>query len=169
MQTRVKPLPVLMTLGGLLLSPLCRADASKDDVEYLSKSAQGLMSELKLGAMAQKRASDERVRAFGQQMVADHGKDLQKLKACQPTTRQAARIDGPRPAEGSGQARQAVRKDFDKEYVRYEVEDHRDDIREQKEALDKKLDPALKQFAKDELATVTGHKQKIDALEAALR
>ena len=146
------------------------SDLSHKDEKYMTKTAHGLISEVAMGEMAQKNAADERVKQFGKRMVDDHGKELADLKQL-ASQKKVALPD----AMDHGQKKEFDKlgklsgKDFDKEYVKYEVEDHRDDIREQKEALDKKLDPALKQFAKDELATVTGHKQKIDALEAALR
>src|SRR4051794_27704689 len=77
----MKPFVGLMMLAGLAAPCLGEAaDLSKSDLKYMNESAQGLKSELKLGAMAEQRASDEGVRNFGKQMVADHGKDLQGLQ-----------------------------------------------------------------------------------------
>ena len=57
----------------------------------------------------------------------------------------------------------------DQANVKYEVKDHRKDIKEQKEEIKKSADPELKQFAGKELETVTGHKQKVDALQARIK
>src|SRR5205085_10774093 len=55
-------------------------ELGKKDVKYMQETAQGLMSEVKLGRMDQKQASDERIKDFGRRMVADHGKELDELK-----------------------------------------------------------------------------------------
>jgi putative membrane protein len=60
-------------------------------------------------------------------------------------------------------------KEFDQEYVKYEVKDHREDIKDQKEQIRKTADPELKQFASKELETVTGHEQKVNSLEAQIK
>jgi putative membrane protein len=158
----------MMIVTGLLASQSGHAaSADKSDVKYVTETAQGLMSELKLGALAQQRASDPRVKDFGKQMVTDHGKDLEELKTLAakkgialPSTMDAdQRKEADKLGKLSG-------KDFDREYVKYETRDHRDDIKEQKEEAGKTADPDLKAFAGKALATVTGHKEKIDALHA---
>jgi putative membrane protein len=157
----------LMMLAALLASqPGRAAPPDKSDVKYVTETAQGLMSELKLGALAQQRASDPRVKDFGRQMVTDHGKDLEELKAL------AAKKGIALPqAMDADQRKEAAKlgklsgKAFDREYVRYETKDHRDDIKEQKEEAGKTADPDLKAFAGKALATVTAHKEKIDGLQ----
>lgn len=162
----MKPMIGWMMLAGMLVAqPGSAASLDKDDMKYVTETAQGLMSELKLGALAQERAADPRVKDFGKQMVTDHGKDLEELKALAAKKRIAL----PRTMDAD-QRKEADKlgklsgKDFDREYVKYETKDHRDDIKEQKEEADKTADPDLKAFAGKALATVTGHKEKIDAL-----
>lgn len=171
MKRTLTPLAALTMFAGLAASPFTQAtDLSGDDAKYITESAQGLMSELKLGDMAQQRASDQRVKAFGKQMVAEHGKDMQALTALAkqkqvrlPETMNAdQRKEADKLAKLSGKA-------FDQEYVKYEVKDHREDIKEQQEEVNKTADADLKQFAGKELDTVTAHKKKIDALQAAIR
>jgi putative membrane protein len=167
----MKPLVASMMLAGLFASQWSNAASlSKNDVKYVTKSAQGLMSELKLGALAQERAGDQRVKDFGKQMVTDHGKDMEELKglAAQkhvqlpPTMNQEQVKEARKLGKLSG-------KEFDKEYVKYEVKDHREDIADQKKETEKTDDSELKKFASKELETVTGHKQKVDALQAQIK
>jgi putative membrane protein len=158
-------------LAGLAVPCLSgAAELSKSDLKYMNESAQGLMSELKLGAMAEQRAGDEGVRNFGKQMVADHGKDLQELqrlaKQKQVSLPESLNDDQSREA---AKLEKLSGKDFDREYVKYEVKDHKEDIKEQKEVLKKTRDPELKQFAGKELDTVTGHKKTVDALQARIK
>jgi putative membrane protein len=161
----------LMMLAGLAAPCLGQAaDLSKSDLKYMSESAQGLMSELKLGTMAEQRASDQGVKDFGKQMVADHGKDLQELQqlAKQKQVKLPETMSDEQTKEAS-KLEKLSGKDFDREYVKYELKDHKDDIKEQKEVMKKTRDPELKQFASKELETVTGHKKTVDALHARIK
>ena len=133
----MKPFLGLTLLAALAAPCLSQAaDLSKSDQKYMSESAQGLMSELKLGKMAEQRASDEGVRNFGKQMVADHGKDLQELQRL-AKEKQVKLPD----SLNDDQSKEAAKleklsgKDFDKEYLKYEVKDHKEDIKEQKDLL----------------------------------
>ena len=156
--------------GALLLAGTAQAaDTSKKDTEYLQKSAQGLMSEVKMGEMAQKQAADARVKQFGKRMVDDHGKDLQALRqlASQkhvtlpdaPDSEQQEEIDKLAKLSGA---------DFDKEYVKYEMKDHKDDVKENGKTMKKAADPEVRHFAGAEYRTVLAHRKEIDALHAQL-
>ncbi|MFL6673258.1 MAG: DUF4142 domain-containing protein [Massilia sp.] len=146
------------------------AEPGKKDSKYMTESAQGLMSEVKLGDMAQQRGQDERVKAFGKQMVDEHGKDLQNLRqlATQKnvTLPETLNDDQSKEAEKLGKL---SGKDFDKEYLKYEAKDHAHDIKEQGEQMKKTADPDLKKFASAEYETVTKHKKAVDALRAQLK
>lgn len=161
----------LMMVAGLFASQSgSAASLSKSDVKYVTQSAQGLMSELKLGALAQERAGDQRVKDFGKQMVTDHGNDLQELKrlAAQKRVRLPHTMNHDQLKEAD-KLNKLSGKEFDREYVNYEVKDHRGDIQDQHGEISKTADPELKQFASKELETVSGHKQKIDALQAQIK
>lgn len=168
--------PTISKLRLVLLASLVAAQAShaaavgKDDAKYVTESAQGLMSELKLGAMAQERAGDARVKAFGQQMVTDHGKDMQALKAL------AAQKGVALPDDMNDEQRKEAAKlgklsgaAFDREYLQFETKDHREDIKEHKKQARVTRDADLKKFASEELATVTAHKQHVDLLRAQIK
>lgn len=156
-------------LAGLVVSQASIA-ASTSDVKYVSESAQGLMSEVTLGTLAQDHAGDPRVKDFGRQMVNDHGKDLERLKALAMkmntelprTTNRDQQKESDKLGKMSGKA-------FDQEYVKYEVKDHRDDIKKQNKELKKTTDPDLRQFAEAELATVTAHKHAVDSLQDRIK
>jgi putative membrane protein len=157
-------------VGGLVLGHAAlAADLNKKDTEYLQKSAQGLMAEVKMGDMAQKQAADERVKQFGKRMVDDHGKDLQNLKqlASQkhvtlpdaPSKKQSKEADKLAKLSGA---------DFDKEYVKYEMKDHKEDVEENGKTMKKAADPDVKQFASAEYQTVSAHKKDIDGIHSQL-
>jgi putative membrane protein len=159
-----------LAVGGLLLSHVALAsDINKKDTEYLQKAAQGTMAEVKMGELAQKQASDERVKQFGKRMVDDHGKDLQNIRqlASQkhvtlpdaPNTEQSKEADKLAKLSGT---------DFDKEYVKYEMKDHKEDVKESSKTMKTAADPDVKNFASAEYRTVTAHKKEIDKLHTQL-
>jgi putative membrane protein len=141
------------------------AELSKKDIKYMHDTAQRLMSEVKMGEMAQKQASDGRVREFGKKMVDDHGKELDELK--QIASQKGVTL----PDEPSKEQKQEAAKlakmsgaAFDKEYVQYEVKDHKKDVKDQGEEMKETSDPDLKKFATSGHETVSTHKQIIDQL-----
>jgi putative membrane protein len=146
------------------------ANLSKKDSKYMTESAQGLMSEVKLGEMAQQRGHDERVKAFGRQMVDDHGKDLQILQ--QLASQKKLSLPETLNKDQSKEAEKLAKlsgKDFDTEYLKYEAKDHSHDIKENGEEMKRTADPDLKKFARAEYETVTKHKKAVDELRAQLK
>jgi len=157
-------------IGGLLLGHAALAsDVNKKDTEYLQKTAQGTMAEVKMGEMAQKQAADERVKQFGKRMVDDHGKDLQNIRQL-ASQKHVTLPDAP----DEKQTREAEKlaklsgTDFDKEYVKYEMKDHEDDVKESGKTMKKATDPDVKNFASAEYQTVVAHKKEIDAIHSQL-
>lgn len=145
------------------------ADLDKKDAEYLQKSAQGTMSEVKMGEMAQKQAADERVKQFGKRMVDDHGKDLQNIRQL-ASQKHVTLPDSPNKEQSKETDKLAKLSgaDFDKEYVKYEMKDHKDDVKENAKTMKKAHDPDVKNFASAEYKTVSAHKKEIDDIHAQL-
>jgi putative membrane protein len=161
---------LIIVVGGLLLSHVALAkDISKKDTEYLQKAAQGTMSEVKMGEMAQKQAADERVKQFGKRMVGDHGKDLQSIRQL-AGQKHVALPDAPdkEQTRETDKLAKLSGADFDREYVKYEMKDHKDDVRESAKAMKEATDPDVKKFASAEYQTVVAHQKEIDAIHAQL-
>jgi len=151
-------------VGALFLSHAALAsDIDKKDTEYLQKSAQGTMAEVKLGDMAQKQGADERVKQFGKRMVDDHGKDLAAIR--QLASQKHVTLPDTPDKDQTKEAEKLAKlsgADFDKEYVKYEMNDHKDDVKENGKAMKEAHDPDVKQFASAEYRTVVAHQKAID-------
>jgi putative membrane protein len=163
-------LKVTTIAATLFLSHMAvAADLKHDDAEYLKKTSQGLMAEVEMGKMAEKQASDERVKQFGKRMVDDHGKDLQNLKqlAEQKHVALPASPDKDQRKEAEKLAKMSGA-DFDKEYVKYEAKDHKDDVKENGKTMKKADDADVKKFASAEYETVSQHKKMVDDLNKQL-
>src|SRR5262245_38887501 len=61
-------------------STISSAPASEQDAKWAVEAANGGMTEVELGKLAQQKATSERVKGFGAMMVSDHGKAGDKLK-----------------------------------------------------------------------------------------
>lgn len=145
------------------------ADLSHKDEKYMTKTAHGLISEVAMGEMAQKNAADERVKQFGKRMVDDHGKDLENLKqlANQKKVKLPDAMDHGQKKEFDKLGKLSG-KDFDREYVKYEAKDHKEDVEDQGKEMKSTSDPDLKKYATAAHDTVSRHKEIVDELHRTL-
>jgi putative membrane protein len=115
---------------------------------FIEKLAQHSMAEIELGKLAEKNGSSEEVKKFGRQLVEDHTKAQEDVKKLA----QAKGIDLPAELDrGHKRTLDSLQKktgaDFDRDFVRDMVKDHRSDVKDvQKEARDAK-DPEVKALA----------------------
>jgi putative membrane protein len=138
------------------------------DVAFAMKAAQGGMAEVQMGQLAVQNASNPDVKAFGQQMVDDHTKANDKLKA----VAQAQNMTLPESLNAKHQAEYSKLQalsgpSFDREYVKCMVKDHEEDVKEfQKEANTGK-DPQIKAFASETLPILEQHLSNIKSIQPA--
>lgn len=150
------PAVLLVTLGT-------RADDKKgdqpfDDATFVKKAASGGMLEVELGKVAAKQAKRDDVKKFGEQMVADHTKANEELKAAA----KAAGLEvptklGDEHAKHFDMFANYKGTDFDRDYAKHMVKDHEEDValftRASKEAKSKDI----KDFATKTLPTLQKH------------
>jgi putative membrane protein len=127
---------------------------------FAMKAADGGMAEVELGRLASQKASNDRVKQFGQKMVDDHSKANNDLK-------QAASQEGIElPADVSAKHKQKMEKlsalsgaAFDKAYMDEMVRDHVEDVKEFEKASKAPGDSPVKKFAASTLPTLKDHLQ----------
>jgi putative membrane protein len=131
---------------------------AQGDRQFVEKAAMGGMMEVQLGQLAQQKAENAQVKQFGARMVTDHGKANDELKqiASAKGMQLPASVDAKHMADlRKLQSMQGA--DFDREYMRHMVADHKKDIAEfQKQAKSGK-DADLKGFASKSLPTLQEH------------
>jgi len=133
-------------------------EVSSSDRKFMEKAAQGGMAEVQLGKLATEKASAPEVKQFGQRMVDDHSKANDQLKqlASQkgvtlPTTLdKSAQKEHDRLSKLSGA-------EFDREYMKHMVSDHKKDVSEFKSEASKAKDADLKQWAQTTLPVLEEH------------
>jgi putative membrane protein len=140
------------------------------DSTFMMKAAQGGMAEVELGKMAVQKASSDRVKQFGQQMVDDHSRandELKSLAAGKGMTLPGA-VDAKdkatiRRLEGlQGEA-------FDRAYMEDMVNDHQADIAEFQREADHGSDPEVKAWAAKTLPTLQHHLQMAQDVWSAVK
>ena len=137
-----------------------RSSMERADRSFVEKAAVGSMAEVELGKMAQQKAADPQVKAFGERMVQDHGKaheELTRIGSSKGVTLPATmdrshRRDAERLAKLSGA-------EFDREYMKHMVDDHRNDVKEFEKASRSSKDTEVKDFASRTLPTLQTHLQ----------
>lgn len=139
--------------------------ALEDDSEFAVAAADGGMMEVKLGELAKTNAASADVKKFGEMMVTDHSKAGDELKAL------ATRKNITLPAALSDDKQkkyddfaQKKGKEFDKAYVSFMVDDHKEDISEFEEAAKDAKDPDVKAWAEGKLPTLKHHLETAEAL-----
>jgi len=139
------------------------------DANFAMDAAQGGLAEVKLGKLAAAKAESPDLKAFGQQMVDDHSKANNQLKA----VAQAQNMTLPADVNSAQQAMydklsKLSGSEFDKEYVKGMLKDHQEDVK--KFAREEKTgkDPQIKSFAAETLPVIQGHLEKIKSIQSQM-
>jgi putative membrane protein len=151
--------------GLILLFAAGSAFADSPDSSFYKNAAEGGMSEVELGQLAQKKAAGSAVKEFGAMMVKDHTATNEKLKSL-AASKQVSLPDSPNAMQKASKTKldAMTGNNFDNAYVRGMIADHKNDIKEfEKEASEGK-DPQAKAFASETLPTLRAHLQKIQAI-----
>jgi putative membrane protein len=137
---------------------------SRTDADFLKEAALGGMLEVELGRLAMRNAGSDEVRRLGQQMIDDHSKSNQELKSLA----QSEGVMLPSQLDPQhGKALQRMQKlsgaDFDREYMKMMLEDHRKDIKAFNDEGHGGDDPEVKLFAMRTLATLRAHLATVES------
>jgi len=154
----------IITLGAaFILASSVSAAFAKTDKEFLSDAIQGNLGEISVGQLAQQNGNSDGVRSFGQMLVQDHSAANDKAMQL------AKSHDLAPPSEPKAEAKQVHDKlaklsgeEFDKEFAKAMVDDHKKDIKEFEEQAQGSGDVAT--FAKDTLPTLKKHLETAQSL-----
>ena len=143
--------------------------AKSGDEAFAMKAAQGGAAEVKMGKLAAEKASDADVKAFGQQMVDDHGKANDKLMEVAKEKKMTLPTDlDSKQQKMYDKLSQMSGADFDKAYVKGMVKDHEEDVKAFTKESEKGKDEKIKGFATETLPVITGHLEKIKGIEGKM-
>jgi putative membrane protein len=140
------------------------------DHMFAMKAAQGGMAEVKLGQLATQKASSQDVKSFGQQMVDDHSKAGDELKAL--ASRKGITIPDGLNAKDQATYDKLSKlsgADFDRAYMKDMVADHKTDVGEFRRESTRGTDPDLKAWAAKTLPTLEHHLQMAESTDAKVK
>jgi putative membrane protein len=157
-------------LGGSGSSRSSGESEKVSDNDFLFKAAQGGMTEVELGKLAQQNGSAADVKEFGSRMVTDHSQADSQLKAVAdkkgvtiPSTldkKHQAMVDHLSHLNGAA---------FDHAYVHMMVKDHQKDVTEFREESTSAQDPDVRSFAGNTLPTVESHLAAIQKIQGEIK
>jgi putative membrane protein len=152
----------------MMVSPMIAFAASNPDGSFYKNAAEGGLSEVDAGTLAQDKGNSQKVKDFGAMMVKDHSAANDKLK----TLAASKGIDLPKSASIGQMASKAKLEvlsgdTFDKSYIRGQIKAHRETIALFKKEIATGQDADAKAFATATLPTVRMHLKDITAIASA--
>jgi putative membrane protein len=130
----------------------------RNDLPFLRVAASANLMEVTLGRVAQSRASDTRVKDFGERMVSDHGALQQQV-----TTLTSTNGIGFTPTLDAQQQQEVNRlqrlsgSEFDREYITMMVQNHQNDVSKFEDASRDADSPRVRELAAKALPTLQYH------------
>lgn len=151
----------LLMVTGLGVAAESTSNGGKiaaEDATFMKEAAVGGMAEVQLGKLAAEKGSSEHVKEFGQRMQKDHSKANENLKNI------AAKKGVQLPTALEGKHKSAMDRlsklsgdEFDREYMRAMIDDHKETLEKFQREADKGKDPDVKKFASEQLPILKKH------------
>ena len=151
-----------------------RADKlSRQDEKFVKEAAEGGMVEVQLGKLAMQKAQDPQVKSLAEAIVKDHEAANSQLTAIG----YGKGIDMPKvTAEMKGDHRKLHDKlakangtEFDREYAKAMVDDHKKDIKKFEEQAKDGKDADLKSFAQQTVPKLKQHLQMAEQAQKSMQ
>jgi putative membrane protein len=142
---------------------------SAADMKFARDAAVGGLMEVQMGMTAEQKASNDKVKQFGQKMVNDHSKANDQLMSI------ASKKNITLPTEIDAKHKKAMEMTskmsgtgFARDYMRDMVRDHETDVAEFQKEANSGSDPDLKNFAAMTLPTLQQHLQMAKDIDSSL-
>ncbi len=152
----------ILAVAALAFAPAALAQNANrltpGDTAFAEKAAQGNLAEVRLGQLAQQKAENPDVKAFGKRMIEDHTRlnhDLQAVAG--PSGLTLPTTPGAKEQEQYNRLFQLSGAAFDHAYMRDMLADHRADISEFRREGDDGTNPEMKAFAAKSLPILEEH------------
>lgn len=148
--------------AALGASPMAYADSPR---QFLRQALQANNSEIMLGNLAAERARSPAVREFGQTLVSDHQQARQEVMEM---GRRFGVWPNRQPSDEARDERDRLMdlrgREFDREFVRYMIDDHRKDISEFRDEA-REEHGAVSDLARSQIPIMRNHLRMAIALE----
>lgn len=137
-----------------------------DDAEFAVEAANGGMAEVALSKIAEEKATDPKVKEFAKQMVTDHTKANNELKAL-AATKNITLPSAPNEEKQKAAADLGGKSgsDFDKAYISQMKKDHDKTVKLFEDAQKDVKDAELKAFIDKTLPVIKAHAEHVKSLD----
>jgi putative membrane protein len=159
-QQPATPTPGTMGSDSSLANQQAMADQA-----FVRKALEGGVAEVQLGQLAQQKSQSEDVKQFGQKMVEDHTQLGDQMKPI------AQQLGVKEPKGPSKKDKQLMAKldalsgpQFDEAYIQAMVKDHKQDLKEFKDAAQTAQNANVKQVAQQGSGVISQHLQIIEQI-----
>ena len=162
--------PGMATQPGVGSSNMSAENAAmaSGDKAFVSKALEGGLAEVQLGQLAAQKSQSDDVKQFGQKMVTDHTQMGDQMK---PVAQQLGVVPPSQPSKKVRKEMQRLQglsgQDFDREYIRMMVMDHRQDLKDFKHEAASANDPKVKDAATQDVEVISQHLQMIEQIAKA--
>ena len=138
---------------------------SSKDKKFIKEAASDGIFEVLLGQIAQERGESQGVKDFGSLMVTDHGKSNAELNQIAKKNNMTVsdQLDA-KDKKTIDRLLKLTGADFDSEYIKAMVKDHKKDSAAFKKAIRELKDPDLKNFALKTEQVIDGHLKQAEYL-----
>jgi putative membrane protein len=143
---------------------------SRADQRFIKDAAAGGMMEVELGKVAADKATNDKVKQFGRRMQEDHSKANDELKkiAAEKGVEVPTALEG-KHKKTMDRLSKLSGEEFDRQYMRAMVDDHKEDLEKFQREADKGADPAIKQFASKHVPVLKKHLELAQTTNKELR
>lgn len=147
-----------------------KADQTDKNQKFMTEAAEGGIAEVELGKMASTKAVSGEVKSFAKQMVTDHSKANDELKAIAAQQNVKLPPDAnPVQKATADRLSKMTGNEFDNEYVKAQVADHEKTVALFQEEADNGTNAELKAFAQKTLPTLKMHLEMIRKINEKMK
>jgi len=147
------------------MDPTMANQQSMADQSFVKKALEGGAAEVQLGQLAQQKSQSDDVKQFGQKMVQDHTQLGDQMK---PIAQQLGVKEPKGPSKKDKELYAKLEAlsgpQFDEAYIQAMVKDHKQDLKEFKDAAQTAQNPNVKQAAQQGAGVISQHLQMIQQI-----
>ena len=156
----------LFILSTCFAASLSAFGLSKNETSFVSEAAGGNLAEIKLGQLAAEKATDPKVKDFGNRMVSDHQKANDDLKPIADANGVKWPNQPPQDAQATyDKLSKLTGSQFDHQFVAVMVKDHRKVAQLYQQESSQASDPKLKTYISSTLPVVRSHLKHAESIE----
>jgi putative membrane protein len=139
------------------------------DQQFLINAAQGGLMEVEAARLAQEKASSSEIKEYARKLEQDHTKANEDLKKLAAQKNVDLPTDMGKHAQMLEKVKAASGDDFDKKWMKMQVQHHKKDVSEFQKATNRSMDSDVRNFATAKLPALQEHLNQAQQLEGSTR